>query len=75
MSHKAWVDLIPVRSQHDLDYAPLACGEPSPSGAMLCDLPATEVGHYFGQHLGTDRHGNFRGWPDKRKGDTRSNSS
>lgn len=63
--HEAWVDLVRVRPDYPLEVVP-ACGEPSPSGAMLCDLPRTKVGHFMGQHLGVDRNGNFRGWPDKR---------
>lgn len=64
-THEAWVNLTSV----DVDWPGqviLACGEPSPGGKMLCDLPRTDLWHHMGQHLGQDRHGNFRGWRDRR---------
>lgn len=64
----SWVDMVPPTSWGPFEPTAPTCNEPSPSNAMLCILPTSgDLPHYFQQHLGTDRHGNFRGWPDKRK--------
>lgn len=65
--HRAWLDLV-TPNTGDVEFPrPPACGMPSPTNAMLCDLPTTYGNrHEFAQHLGTDRRGNLRGWPDKR---------
>jgi hypothetical protein len=64
--HLSWIDLVAPYTSDVETTRPPACEMPSPSGAMLCDLPKTQIGHHFGQHLGIDRWGNLRGWPDKR---------
>lgn len=68
--HRSWVELVePDRTDYVegvVPLNPLACGEPSPTASMLCDLPASQNRHRFGQHLGIDRNGCFRGWKDTR---------
>lgn len=64
----SWVDMVPPHTIGPSYPADPMCDEPSPTGVMLCILPTSRgLPHYFQQHLGLDRHGNFRGWPDTRK--------
>lgn len=64
--HRSWFEMtIPFTG--DVSYPrPLACGMESPSGVMLCELPESRTRHWFGQHMGIDRNGCFRGWKDDR---------
>lgn len=63
---EAMADLLPIDRYGDPDRIVPACDEPSPTGVMLCFLPRTTYRHSMGQHLGLDRHDNYRGWKDKR---------
>ena len=63
---EAWLDVVPVDRYGDPGRQFPICDEPSPTGRMLCILPRTDLYHHHGQHLGLDRHGNFRGWTDRR---------
>lgn len=63
----AWVDFTRPYTGDVLDPLPPACAQPSPGGKMLCLLPDSRgLPHHFGQHLGLDRSGTFRGWHDRR---------
>lgn len=64
---QAWLELAPVDRYGDPYRVIPICDIPSPTNVMLCILPESgDLQHHFEQHLGIDKHGNFRGWADKR---------